>query len=223
MGKPTLVFKAWVKHQDNVRKKAGMKFSGAAPVRKLYSYYIIGDTAAATECYLFAHGGSFKDDYVLDNQSFTVPAGVTVEFYQPDNYMLRFTATHLRHGAPQKATGGFTDMSYSGGTSCINYILSKNQGRHQAGGFTNTDAAGWEMDYDGLQSVAEDQGVVVVSVRNRWSHAGVTLKDAIKEVRKAVPTITTFHCMFCRVREGYDDWAWAANQAGPGSAPGWGT
>ena len=112
-------------------------------------------------------------------------------------------------------------MQYNGGDTCTNYILSKNAGRHEVPGYTDQGAGQWEMDYVGLQSVAKDLGVVVVSIRNRWWHCGVTLKDAVKDVRKEVPSITIFHCMFCRVREGYDNWAWCANQGGPGSKPGW--
>jgi len=218
MGNPGVVFKQWVKHQSDIKKKPGMKFTGNGPVKTLSSYYIMGNTAGATECYLFAHGGSFTEEYILDNQSFVVPNGVTIEFYQPDRYMLRFVGRDLRQGAPQKATGGFTDMRYRGGDPCINYILSKNQGRHQSSGYTNQDAEQWEMHYDGLQRVAEDLGIVVVTVRNRWWHCGVTLKDSIKEVRKAVPTIATFHCMFCRVREGFDNWSWDAELGGAGWA-----
>jgi hypothetical protein len=217
MASPGVVFGKWATHLNtNIKSKSSMAFGSDVPVQKLNSFYIVGDTTGATECYVFSHGGSFDEDYLLDNRSFTIPNEVIVEFYQPDGYMIKYTATRIRNGRPAKASGGFTDMQFTAGDECPNYILSKNQGRHQAVGYQTADSAQWEMDYAGVQSVAGDTDTVIVTIRNRWFHAGVTLKEAIKAVRKAAPSIKTFHCMFCRVRDGYDDWAWTANAAGPG-------
>lgn len=52
--------------------------------------------------------------------------------------------------------------------------------------------------------------LVIVTIRNRRFHAGVTLKNAIAEMRKAAPGITTFDCLFCRVTDGYTDDKWCA-------------
>src|SRR5208282_6764794 len=97
-------------------------------------------------------GGSFDADYCVSNKTFTVPKGVTVNFYQPDGYILGFSTAALRNGAPKKH-GGTNDQLYTGDTECTNYILTKDQGTHLTG-----DAAAahqWEMDYATSQEVAE--------------------------------------------------------------------
>jgi hypothetical protein len=211
------VFQSWRRHvRTNINGSASMAFGGDCPVTKLSSLYIIGETAGATEAYIFSHGGSFDEDYVFDNKEFTVPVGTSVEFYQPDGYSLRYTATRLRNGPPAKAPEGWDGLSFGEGDSCPNYILTKNQGRHQSSGYTTEDSAQWEMDYDGLQAVAEDTGVLIVTVRNRWFHSGMSLKNVIHDVQGEVPTVKTFHCMFCRVNANSDGWSWTANAAGPG-------
>jgi hypothetical protein len=105
-----------------------MKFNkSGAPVTKLSSFYIIGNTKGATECYLTGQRGSYDSDYFVSNRSFKVPTGVTVNFYQPDGYILGFGTAALRNGTPKKH-GGTNDQSYSGGGDCTNYILTKDQG-----------------------------------------------------------------------------------------------
>lgn len=197
------VFNKWRAHLKNeIGEKqgatnAGMKFNKASsvPVKKLTNFYVVGDASKATECYIAAHGGSFDDDYALDTKSFKVPTGVKLNFYQPHGYALQGGAATLRHGAPVKH-GGTNDQLYTGGMECPNYILSKAHGKQLGAGF---DAATWEMDYAGVQKVAGDLNIVMVTVRNRWHHYGVTLKSAVADVRGAFKSITTFNCLFCRV------------------------
>lgn len=224
MGKPSLVFDQWIGHlRGEVHSKTSMKFdkSKNVPVKKLSSFYIIGDTTQATECYVFAHGGSFKDEYVISHTTFTVPKGVTIEFYQPDGYMVCFAAKALRTAAPVKASEGWQDLQYKTGDTCPNYILSKNQGAHQSSNWSVDDSKAFDMDYEGLQSVAAAAGVVIVTVRNRWFHAGVTLSTLVTEVTKSAKGLTTFHCMFCRVRENSDNWAYTAGASTSADTIGW--
>ena len=62
MCKPGLVFERWTKHlKTDIHAKLSMAFNDGTKVRKTSCFYIIGDTASATECYVFAHGGSFQD------------------------------------------------------------------------------------------------------------------------------------------------------------------
>lgn len=208
------VLKSWYAHYKNDigtkqgKADANMKFSkNGAPVVKLTNFYIVGDTGGTTECYLTGHGGSFDSQYFLDNKSFTVPKGVTINFYQPDGYILGFGTSCLRNGAPKKH-GGTNDQEYAGGDNCPNYILTKDQGTRLSGdaNYAHT----WEMDYATSQQVAEDLDVVLVTIRNRWFHAGVTLQAAIKAVRGAVPSITKFNCLFCRVKDGHTNDSWDA-------------
>lgn len=198
MGDSSYVFKKYINHVTNgVNKNASMHFKkNSAPVTKLTSYYVIGNTANATECYIDAHGGNFSADYVLDNMSFKVPAGISVKFFQPAGYAFGAFKSELRLGAP-KQHGGTNDQNYAAGSDCPNYILTKFQGRHS--GASAQDVRAQEIDYQGFQDIASDAGIVLVTVRNRWFHAGVTLQDAIKTVNGKFPGITTFNCMFCRV------------------------
>jgi hypothetical protein len=198
MGDAAYVFRQYIAHvKNNVNRKPSMGFyKGLAPVTELSSYYVIGNTTGATECFIDAHGGNFSADYVLDNQSFTVPAGATVKFFQPAGYAFGAFKAELRNGPPQQH-GGTNDQNYAGGDECPNYILTKFQGRHS--GAAPRDVVNQEIDYQGFQKIASDAGIVLVTVRNRWYHSGVTLKDAIKTIRKKFAGITTFNCMFCRV------------------------
>ncbi len=215
MSKASIVFQKWSAHLKNDITRSGqgssnprMKFSkGGAPVKKLSNFYIVGDTAGTGECYVVGHGGLMQDDYCFDNQAFKVPTGITMNFYQPDGYMLSCAVSQLRNGAPIKH-GGTNDQLYTAGMDCPNYILTKAQGTRHAGSATVAET--WEMDYSGAQSVAEDVGVVIVLVRNRWFHAGVTLKQCVSDVNGAVKSLTTFNCVFCRVHEGYTNDAWSA-------------
>lgn len=208
------VLQKWYQHtKTGIGTKQGktnahMKFSkGGAPVIKLSSFYIIGDTKGATECYLTGHGGSFDSDYFASNRSFTVPKGVTINFYQPDGYILGFGTAALRNGKPVKH-GGTNDQTYTGGETCTNYILSKDQGTRLSG--DSDYARQWEMDYESSQQVAGDLGIVLVTIRNRWYQAGATLLSAIEAVRGEVKTINTFNCLFCRVKDGYTNDSWDA-------------
>ena len=208
------VLRKWYQHNKNNigdgqgKTNANMKFNkSGAPVIKLSSFYIIGDTKGATECYLTGHGGSFDADYFVSNQSFKVPNGVTVNFYQPDGYILGFGTAALRNGKPVKH-GGTNDQSYTGGEECTNYILTKDQGTRLNGDANYANQ--WEMDYASSQQVAEDLGIVLVTIRNRWDQAGATLSSAISAVRGEVKSIATFNCLFCRVRDGYTNDSWDA-------------
>lgn len=214
MSNASAVFKKWRNHtKTGIGTKQGktdanMRFvKNSAPVKKVMNFYIVGNLSNATECYLTGHGGSFDSDYFMDNKSFTVPTGVTVNFYQPGGYILGFGTSALRSGPPKKH-GGTADQLYTEGMECPNYILTKDQGTRLTGDANYANQ--WEMDYRGTQAAAEDLGVVLVTVRNRWYHAGVTLKTAISDVRSAAKSIVTFNCLFCRVGDGYTNDSWDA-------------
>jgi len=210
MGSLGSVFSNWRRHvTSEVNKQPSMQWSsGGAPVTTTTNFYVIGDLAGATECYITGHGSAYDDDYFFDNQSFRVPAGVTLRFFQPHGYSLGHGTSSLRNGRPD-ADPDATDLEYVAGDECVNYILTKSQGRHLTG--DEAEAAQWEMDYAGTQAVAGDMGIVMVTVRNRWFHAGITLKSAISEVRAVAPGLTVFNCLFCRVTDGSNDLTWESN------------
>ena len=94
--------------------------------------------------------------------------------------------------------------------TCPNYILARTRALTRPPATRSVYLAQWEMDYTGLQKLAGDLGVVVVTIRNRWFNAGVTLSTLIEDVTAAAKGIKVFHCMFCRVKEGSDTWAYTA-------------
>ncbi|MBR0670111.1 putative adhesin [Neoroseomonas soli] len=220
MGDARYVFNKYVQHVlNNVNSTASMSFKpDSAWVMKLSSLYIIGNTKGATECFIDAHGGNYSADYVLDNQSFRVPAGINVRFFQPAGYAFGCFKSELRSGAPQQH-GGTADQDYTGGDDCPNYMLTKFQGRHS--GADAQAIQDQEIDYQGFQDIAQDAGIVLVTVRNRWFHAGITLKSAIHDIHKALPDITTFNCMFCRVDDTTAGLAQVTWNASPSTGGNW--
>jgi hypothetical protein len=209
VGSLSSVFRSWKRHvTSEVHRQPSMQWSnGGAPVLATTNFYIVGDLAGATACYITAHGGLSDGDYYFDNTAFRVPAGVTINFYQPHGYTLGFHTGALRNNAPI-AHGGTDDQSYGAGADCPNYMLTKDQGMHAAGDMDT--ARRFDMTYAAMQEIVEEQGIVIVSVRNRWFHAGVTLKSAVSEVTSAAPGITTFNCLFCRVTDDSGDDRWNA-------------
>lgn len=203
MGNPLYVLEKYISHvMHDIHTTSSMKFAAErAPIVPLSSFYVIGDTEDADECFISAHGSGYQADYVLDNENFIVPGGVNVRFYQPAGYALSCSTQQLRFGRPQQA-GGAADLEYGPGAVCPNYILAKLQGRH-----AGVDDEESQEDYVGLQRIAADAGVVLLSVRNRWFHAGATLKNAIQDIREVLPDIVTFNCMICRVDDSTVDHA----------------
>lgn len=178
------------------------------PVTKLTSFYIVG-ASHNNECYIIAHGGQFDADYVLDNKSFAVPTGVTVNFYQRHGDTFSYYNRTFRNQPPlADPNAPANELAYTAGQQCPNYVLTKRVGRHANSSDPNWDYAGNEEEYQAFQAIAQDAGIVLISVRNRWFHAGMTVKAAIKAVTAERPNITTFNCLFCRV----DD---ASAAAGP--------
>lgn len=186
-------------HLSDVHSTPSMDFvKNSSPITKLRNYYLIGNTKGQTTCYIICHGGHFEKDYFVDNMTFSVPEGVTVSFFHDHGDIFSYSYNRFGSGDPSelpvvKVSDG--KKVYTGGEECENYILNKFHGRHGA-----------NENYQDLQNLAAPGDHLFVVVRNRWFHAGVTLKDCISAVRKAVPTVTTFFCMFCRATEGSDTW-----------------
>jgi hypothetical protein len=66
MSKAGVVFRKWMHHvKTDIHAKSSMKFGKGVNVKKTGSFYIVGDTSATRECFVFAHGGSFDEDYLL--------------------------------------------------------------------------------------------------------------------------------------------------------------
>lgn len=199
------VIEQFFSHLSDVNANASMTFSkGSSPVTTLTNYYLIGNTTGKDSCYIISHGGQHRKDYWLDNMSFKVPADVTVSFFHDHGDIFSYSYNRFASGDASdlpvvKASDG--KKVYTGGENCENYILNKFHGRHGA-----------NENYQDLQALAAPGNHLFVVVRNRWFHAGVSLKDCIKAVREAVPSVKTFYCMFCRATD--DSTTWFSATAG---------
>ncbi|MEO3473113.1 putative adhesin [Roseomonas sp. CAU 1739] len=186
-------------HLSDVHSSASMDFAqNSSPVTKLTNYYLIGNSTGKTSCYIICHGGHFEKNYFMDNMTFTVPQGVTVSFFHDHGDIFSYSYNRFGSGDPSqlplvKVSDG--KKVYAAGEACENYMLNKFHGRHGA-----------NENYQDLQNLAAPGDHLFVVVRNRWFSAGVSLKDCIAAVREAVPTVTTFLCMFCRATEDSTNW-----------------
>lgn len=165
--------------------------------------YLFRSQTDSTTCAIDAHGG-----YYFENRSFKVPDGVTLKFY----------ASHGNHLMDQGlqglklATNTFKPIEeITGGQDCHDYLLQKAWGTHtfdkesdeefrityeRAKAFLERTDKKWQKEFFGHTF---DNVASLLTVRNRWDNlCGVTLKDVIHDVRKVMPTLTTFHCSFCR-------------------------
>ncbi len=195
---------------NDVKRKSHMKFGSGAWVVQLKNHYIVGNTKNATACYIGAHGGSMGASYGLDSKTFTVPNGCHVRFYQPHGYCFAMNNNFLRSGKAIQQDSSQGDVEFSGGEACTNYLLNKFEGRHGADDQQEAEDQG--TTYTALQSIAEQAGIVMVTIRNRWSASSVSLEDTIDAVRKVAPSIKTFNCLFCRVDDTDSDWAWSGSR-----------
>jgi hypothetical protein len=177
--------------------------------------YLFKSSTNLVDCIITAHGG-----YVFDNRSFRVPEGVTLNFFAEHGNTLTDPGmgelmSGLANAVPSETVGG--------GKNCHNYLLSKYQGRHGSEDETYesimknvTDADNSRLQIQSevgkaalrgndkavkklLDILGKRKGASVVTIRNRWDVlAGIPLADVVKDVRKAMPSISTFWCSFCR-------------------------
>lgn len=180
--------------------------------------YLFSTTQSASECLISAHGG-----YDKENVTFKVPAGVTIHFYAPHKHVLQDPGVKMM----AQDLSSFAVETCKPGQDCVNYTLTKYQGRHNTAGETydsiestirdferrfleTQDKMAKMGDVDKLTkgqlaryqmlggSLANLKALNVATIRNRWYHAGVTLKYVVAEVTKAAKGISVFHCSFCR-------------------------
>jgi hypothetical protein len=189
---------------------------GAEPLGS--KLYFFKSTTSSRDVLISAHGGYYKA-----NKTFDVPGtgkDVEIIFYAPHGSTLTDPGMTIMKGDFENAGSVFS------GNKCVNYELSKYQGRH--GGQPGKPAE----TYDSIASTVEDEdrrlvrhfermlaaagkgnqqmakGAIdqiragrtmnVVTIRNRWNSSDVWLKDVVATVRKAYPGINRFHCSFCR-------------------------
>jgi len=183
--------------------------------------YLFESRMKSNECLISAHGG-----YHEENRCFRVPSGVTVNFYVPHGFTLRDPGISLMRAQLE----GQQSQRYEEGAPCIDYILEKYQGSHNKVGESYESIARFIQDTEaqyaiqsakmntlamngapGFRLAAAQQGLdllnamSVVTIRDRFFSAEVTLSYVIDKVREARSDIDTFHCSFCRSWDGEED------------------
>lgn len=188
-----------------------------------YSVHALGDKLYAfipgqptTHAIISAHGGHHL---VSNVNQFTTPAGVTLNFYGPDQrnlfdpgmrnfYVMRQSAQVVETIAP--------------GNPCFNYILTKyqtapspNAESYESIGtiltnevqalqnLQNVRARYIQQGNHAMAQVKANQAALhpqaaVITVRNRRFRSNVNLKEVLTAVRGAFPGLVTFDCLFCR-------------------------
>lgn len=179
--------------------------------------YLFRSTTNAVDCIISAHGG-----FISESRTFTVPGKLELRFYSSHGASVIDPSIGEFFRSQERARPVET---FTGGDKCPNYLLSKYQGDHNEMGETygvvnmsmtnrdkqrgknfnalmrasDADNPNIEMQKLYLEQLTNAPGASVLTIRNRWNVLmGVTLSDAVKAVRKAVPTVGVFHCLFCR-------------------------
>jgi hypothetical protein len=179
---------------------------GAIPIGS--KLYLFKSKSNSTDCLISAHGGYYKE-----SRTFQVPNGVTLYFYGEHKKVLSDPGIKL---ADTKAK--YVER-VGEGQKCVNYILSKYQGKHNKAGETYekiadriafqdkslgdifkmiTTTQNEKLATKGLGMILDSQSMSVVTIRNRWFASDVNLLEVISAVRKVLPGIKNFHCSFCR-------------------------
>lgn len=166
--------------------------------------YLFRSKTEDKTCVIDAHGG-----FMFENRSFRVPDGVTLKFYAHHGNSLADTGRQALKFV-RDAYASVEELK--GGDICYNYLLSKAWGKHTFG----EDEEDKRITYERARELIEDLDArrtrqkerlgdpsdltaSLVTIRNRWDIlCGIPLKDVIHDVRKVMPTLTTFHCSFCR-------------------------
>ncbi len=159
-----------------------------------------------------------------ESRCFTVPKGITLHFYG-EHGASRIDpgiADFFRNQGRALAT-----ESIGPGAKCRNYLLSKYQGKHNKlkvsetyqvikttvdtrdlvrtnhfkvlTSASSTANPNPQRAQNAMDQLVSGPGGSCLTIRNRWNvHFGVPLEDAIKAAKKEMPTLTDFHCIFCR-------------------------
>jgi hypothetical protein len=180
--------------------------------------YLFKSSTNSSDCLISAHGG-----FVAENRSFKIPSGVTILFYGVHGAALldpNITTFAKEYSKAEPVE------TYSGGQNCRNYLLSKYQGAHAGASGTDVvetyDQVGQtvtnrdkirnlkfaKMTKEGqtqdiqqkvFNELMMEWGGSILTIRNRWDvFFGVPLSEAINSARKEMPSLRTFHCIFCR-------------------------
>ena len=189
--------------------------AGATPIGD--NFYLFKALSSTPECLISAHGGHERERH------FQVPPGITLHFYALHGFTLMDPGTAVLNA---KLTPKET---ITGPGKCHDYSLSKYQGRHntnnesygsiatqiQATGAARSEAQSKYIKAAAAnapafklgmlrESVVSRHEVNVVTVRNRFGAGDMLLSELITAVHGAFPSLTVFHCSFCRSSMNFD-------------------
>ncbi len=179
---------------------------GAEPLGS--KLYVFKSKTNVKDVLISAHGG-----YYRANNTFDVPTGVSMKFYGEHDKTLSDPGMSLMY------LNAEVTEEIPAGKPCINYILSKYQGRHNQAGETYgsinsfIDAEdqrifktmlSWSAEQNASRKniqahqLASYKSMSVVTIRNRAMRSDVNLSYVVETVKKAMPGAVNFHCSFCR-------------------------
>jgi hypothetical protein len=187
-------------------------------------FYLFKSKTNAEDCLISAHGG-----YEANVGTFE-PKGATLYFYGEHGNYLSDPGLKLMYMRDLVVT---EEIPSTTTRLCIDYILSKYQGRHNSAGETYDSISGKigsEDDMiakllDRIANAKSDQArnvaqwnlpsyksMSVLTIRNRWWRSDLSLRSAVEAAKKAMPSLKRFHCSFCRSLIGDDNAATSAVQ-----------
>lgn len=190
---------------------------GATPIGS--KLYIFKSKSNSTDALISAHGGYYKG-----NKTFRVPEGVEIIFYGIHGNVLSDPGLKMTN------TKAKVVETFGGGKQCIDYELSKYQGRHAGTSGNPSETYGQiashvqQVDktitqkFDALittknakfaevlvRGIQNSQSMSLITIRNRWNSQNVYLKDLLSLVLRSYPGMKRFHCSFCRSLVGNDN------------------
>lgn len=171
------------------------------------AYMIESPDPAIADCLVMAHGGG-----VDKTRKFTVPAGVTIQFFAqagnankaPDGIGQFIRKQMLDKSAGLPIAEGTGRRTYPAQSACPDYILSKALGSH----FKNVNGRASYLQVRNLlhDNANPGNGINwiphVVTVRHRTSiflNKNIWLSTLVADILAAKPGITTIYCANCRV------------------------
>lgn len=167
-------------------------------------FYLFKSQTNQTDCLISAHGG-----YKKTTGTFKVK-GCSVKFYVAHGSALSDPGMELMYNKNANIVSTVEDNG-----ECMNYILSKYQGRHNKNGETYEKihkAINFEdncinilnhgkddfLPEDWEASMKLTRAMSILTIRNRWFNTNQNLRDAIAAARLEMNTLVNFHCSFCR-------------------------
>ncbi|MEZ5666478.1 MAG: hypothetical protein R3F55_03405 [Alphaproteobacteria bacterium] len=173
-------------------------------------FYLFKSSTNKEDCLISAHGGYDRNVTMFE------PKGCTLFFYGEHGNVLSDPGLALMALKGLKVVEQIPDAKNK---KALNYILSKYQGRHSKANETYekiigriesedtqiaklldriANAASEFQRSNAQTQLAYYKSMNVLTIRNRWWRSDLSLESAVTAAKKALPSLTRFHCSFCR-------------------------